>query len=223
MTAGSSLRCRCCSTYTRLAAQATRAVASPRAPAAAPIEARPRGDDRRDVRAGRRGGGSRRRPASGAQSACRSHGASRGPATAKSDQTYRTTGIPTTPSTSSTLTRPVAMLQRWQSLPPVRRGISPWSRPGTKLQPLARRHRRACIGLRVPARPRAPRWPPRWEGRTRNGPSGSGLPGEAPATVIAAEPGTADQAAARRSDVMVLMVRSTHAARRPRERDAGTG
>ena len=36
------------------------------------------------------------------------------------------------------------------------------------------------------------------------------LPGEAsPATVVAAEPGTATEAAARRSDVLVLMVRSS--------------
>lgn len=129
------------------------------------------------------------------------------PRAANPTHTYRTTGIPTTSLDRLDDRQAVALLQRWQSLAARPSGHIALVAAEEKLQPLVHAATARLASLRVPARPRA-------QVATAVGGEDTAvlpalLPGEAPATVIAAEPGTATEAAARRSDVLVLMVRSS--------------
>ena len=122
-------------------------------------------------------------------------------------RTYRTTGIPTTSLDRLDDRHAIALLRRWQALATRPSGHIALVAADEKLQPLVHAATARLASLRVPARPRP-------EVATAAGGEETAvlpalMPGEAPATVVAAEPGSAAEAVARRSDVLVLMVRSS--------------
>jgi hypothetical protein len=120
--------------------------------------------------------------------------------------TYRTTGIPTTSLDRLDDRQAVALIRRWQSLAARPSGQVALVAAEDKLQPLVRAATERLGALQVPDR------------RSRELATAVGgeetavlpalLPGQAPATVVAAEPGSATDTAARRSDVLVLVARS---------------
>jgi hypothetical protein len=128
------------------------------------------------------------------------------PRAATPTHTYRTTGIPTTLLDQLDDRQAVALLRRWQTLATRPSGHIALVAAEEKLQPLVHAATARLASLRVPAHPRP-------DVGTAVGGQATAvlpalLPGEAPATVVAAEPGPATEAAARRSDVLVLMVRA---------------
>jgi hypothetical protein len=118
--------------------------------------------------------------------------------------TYRTTGIPTTSLDRLDDRQAVALIRRWQSLAARPSGHIALVAADEKLQPLVHAATARLQALRPPDR-RQP------ELATAVGGEDTAvlpalLPGQA--TLVAAEPGSATETAARRSDVLVLMARS---------------
>ena len=121
--------------------------------------------------------------------------------------TYRTTGIPTTSLDRLDDRQAAALLRRWQALATRPSGHIALVAADEKLQPLVHAATAKLASLRVPTRRRAEVTSPVGGEETAVLPAL--MPGDAPATVVAAEPGSATDAVARRSDVLVLMVRSS--------------
>jgi hypothetical protein len=119
---------------------------------------------------------------------------------------YRTTGIPTTSLDRLDDRQAVALLGRWQALSARPSGHIALVAADEKLQPLVHDASARLASLRPPTRPR--RHVATAVGGEDTAVLPALLPGEAPPTVVAAEPGSATETAARRSDVLVLMVRS---------------
>jgi hypothetical protein len=120
--------------------------------------------------------------------------------------TYRTTGIPTTSFDRLDDRQAVALIRRWQSLAARPSGQIALVAADDKLQPLVHATSARLQALRVPER--RPRELATAVGGEETAVMPALLPGQSPATVVAAEPGAATETAARQSDVLVLMARS---------------
>lgn len=131
------------------------------------------------------------------------------PRIASVHRTYRTTGIPTTPLDQLDAHQARAMVRRWQAMSSRSSSQIGLVAGDPKLEPLARQAAEFFAGLSVPAPHGAPAGVAP-HGAPRNGSTATlGLPDQLPvlATIDSSDPDASLQA--RRSDVIVMVVRST--------------
>jgi len=134
------------------------------------------------------------------------------PRIASVNRTYRTTGIPTTPLDELDAQQARAMVRRWQAMSSRSSSHIGLVAGDAKLEPLARQAAEWFAGLSAPAPHGAPVGPALHGAPPPSGNGSSatlGLPGGPPvlATIDSSDPDASLQA--RRSDVIVLVVRST--------------